>query len=424
MGLLAAVENAAMAADGKVLIFAAASLKSALDQVIEACEAATGKAATISYAGTSALAKQIEQGAPADIFFSADLDWMERLADQQLVQPQTTVNLLGNRLVLIAPAGSSAAISITHGFDLAGLLGDGRLAMANVDAVPAGKYGKASLIALGVWERVAGRLAQAENVRAALALVATGEAPLGIVYATDAAAEPRVKVVGSFPADSHPPIIYPLAVTAGSTNIDTEAVFSCLASPLRRAHLRGCRLHQAGNHHQLNEEGKQTAMDWLRLSPDEWNAVRLSIVVSSVATIVSLPFGIAVAYLLARCEFWGKSLVNGLVHLPLILPPVVTGYLLLLAFGRKGPLGSLLDQAFGFTFSFRWTGAALACGVMAFPLMVRAIRLSIAAVDRRLEAAAATLGAGPGWVFLTITLPLAISGTTRGHDPRLRQGDG
>ncbi len=155
-------------------------------------------------------------------------------------------------------------------------------------------------------------------------------------------------------------------------------------------------------------------MDWLWLSPDEWNAVRLSIVVSTVATIVSLPFGIAVAYLLARCEFWGKSLVNGLVHLPLILPPVVTGYLLLLAFGRKGPIGSLLDQAFGFTFSFRWTGAALACGVMAFPLMVRAIRLSIAAVDRRLEAAAATLGAGPLWVFLTVTLPLAIPGLLAG----------
>ncbi len=232
MGLLAAASGPAKAADGKVLIFAAASLKSALDKVVDACAAVTGKAATISYAGTSALAKQIEQGAPADIFFSADLDWIDRLADQHLVKPQTTVNLLGNRLVLIAPAGSSAAISIAHGFDLAGLLGDGRLAIANVDAVPAGKYGKASLTALGVWEQVAGQLAQAENVRAALALVATGEAPLGVVYATDAAAEPKVKVVGSLPADSHPPIIYPLAITTGTTNTDTEVVFSCLASTL------------------------------------------------------------------------------------------------------------------------------------------------------------------------------------------------
>lgn len=155
-------------------------------------------------------------------------------------------------------------------------------------------------------------------------------------------------------------------------------------------------------------------MEWLDLSPDEWNAVRLSIKVSSVATVVSLPFGLFVAYLLARREFWGKSLLNGVVHLPLILPPVVTGYLLLLTFGRRGPVGSFLESTFGIVFSFRWTGAALACGVMAFPLMVRALRLSIEAVDRKLEAAAGTLGANPAWVFATITLPLILPGIIAG----------
>jgi molybdate transport system permease protein len=155
-------------------------------------------------------------------------------------------------------------------------------------------------------------------------------------------------------------------------------------------------------------------MEWLRLSPDEWNAVRLSIKVSIWATVVALPFGIAIAYLLARREFWGKSLLNGVVHLPLILPPVVTGYLLLITFGRRGPVGSLLDQYFGIVFSFRWTGAALACGIMAFPLMVRAIRLSMEAVDRRLEAAAGTLGANPAWVFATVTLPLIAPGIIAG----------
>ncbi|MDQ6433279.1 molybdate ABC transporter permease subunit [Mesorhizobium sp. LHD-90] len=155
-------------------------------------------------------------------------------------------------------------------------------------------------------------------------------------------------------------------------------------------------------------------MEWLHLSPDEWNAVRLSIKVSTWATVVALPFGIAIAYALARREFWGKSLVNGIVHLPLILPPVVTGYLLLITFGRRGPVGSLLDQYFGIVFSFRWTGAALACGVMAFPLMVRAIRLSIEAVDKKLEAAAGTLGANPLWVFATITLPLIFPGIIAG----------
>ena len=156
-------------------------------------------------------------------------------------------------------------------------------------------------------------------------------------------------------------------------------------------------------------------MEWLLdLTPDEWNAVRLSIKVATWAMLASLPLGILVALVLARGRFWGKSILNGIVHLPLILPPVVTGYLLLLSFGKRGPIGSFLAEHFGIVFSFRWTGAALACGVMAFPLMVRAIRLSIEAVDRRLEAAAGTLGANPFWVFATITLPLILPGIIAG----------
>ena len=155
-------------------------------------------------------------------------------------------------------------------------------------------------------------------------------------------------------------------------------------------------------------------MDWLALSPDEWNAVRLSLKVSTWAMLASLPAGILIALLLARGRFWGKSILNGIVHLPLILPPVVTGYLLLLSFGRRGPVGAFLAEHFGIVFSFRWTGAALACGVMSFPLMVRAIRLSIEAVDRKLEAAAGTLGANRLWVFATITLPLILPGIIAG----------
>ncbi|TPM38660.1 molybdate ABC transporter permease subunit [Mesorhizobium sp. B2-3-4] len=156
-------------------------------------------------------------------------------------------------------------------------------------------------------------------------------------------------------------------------------------------------------------------MNWLLdLTPDEWNAVRLSIKVATVAMLASLPPGIAIALLLARGKFWGKTLLNGIVHLPLILPPVVTGYLLLLTFGKRGPAGAFLAEHFGIVFSFRWTGAALACGVMGFPLMVRAIRLSIEAVDRKMEAAAGTLGANPLWVFATITLPLILPGLIAG----------
>jgi molybdate transport system permease protein len=154
--------------------------------------------------------------------------------------------------------------------------------------------------------------------------------------------------------------------------------------------------------------------DLLNLSPEEWTAVRLSLRVATVAMLASLPFGIAVAYLLARGRFPGKSILDGIVFLPLILPPVVTGYLLLLSFGRRGPIGAFLDQHFGIVFSFRWTGAALACAVMAFPLLVRSIRLSIEAVDRKLEEAAGTLGANPLWVFLLVTVPLTLPGVIAG----------
>jgi molybdate transport system permease protein len=155
-------------------------------------------------------------------------------------------------------------------------------------------------------------------------------------------------------------------------------------------------------------------MQWWTLSPDEWNAVRLSVKVAFWAMLASLPFALLIAMLLARVRFWGKSLVNGIVHLPLVLPPVVTGYLLLLTFGKRGWAGQFFAETFGIVFSFRWTGAALACAVMGFPLMVRAIRLSIEAVDRRLEAAAATLGANRGWVFATVTLPLILPGIIAG----------
>jgi len=212
------------------VIFAAASLKNALDDAAKAYATKTGHKVAISYAGSSALAKQIEQGAPADMFISADLDWMDYLAGKNLIKPETRRNLLGNRLVLVAPADSSLSIKIAPGFDLAKALGNGRLAVADPASVPAGKYAKASLEMLGVWDSVKDKLAQAENVRAALAFIAQGEAPLGIVYQTDATAEPKVKVVDTFPADSHAPIIYPVALTASSTSPDASAFLDFLGS--------------------------------------------------------------------------------------------------------------------------------------------------------------------------------------------------
>ena len=196
-------------------MFAAASLKDALDDAIAAYWRASGREVKASYAASPTLAKQIEQGAPADLFVSADLDWMDYLDGKGLINRATRGDLLRNSLVLIAPKDSRVGeVTVGPGLDLAGLLGGGRLAVADVGSVPAGKYAKAALASLGVWQGVEGRLAQAENVRAALALVSRGEAPLGIVYRTDAVSDRRVRVVGTFPAGSHPPIVYPAALTA------------------------------------------------------------------------------------------------------------------------------------------------------------------------------------------------------------------
>lgn len=209
--LLAAMPLAAHAAG--VTVFAAASLSDALKQAGDAYKAKGGEAPIFSFAASSALAKQIEASGGADMFISADRDWMDYLDNKGLIAHDTRKDLLGNHLVLIAPAASGAGVKIAPHFDLKGALGDGRLSVADPDSVPAGKYAKTALTSLGVWNTVADRLVQAENVRVALAYVARGEAPLGIVYTTDAMAEPKVKVVGTFPDNTHQPIVYPAALT-------------------------------------------------------------------------------------------------------------------------------------------------------------------------------------------------------------------
>ncbi len=218
------------AAAEKVTVFAAASLKNALDAVNAAWQKEAGKETTVSYAASSALAKQIEAGAPADVFISADLAWMDYVAEKKLIKDDTRANLLGNQIVLVAGSKDTAAVDIKQGFDLKGLLGDEKLAMGAVDSVPAGKYGKAALEKLGVWSSVEKNVAGAENVRAALLLVSKGEAPYGIVYKTDAAADKGVAVVGTFPEDSHPPIVYPIALTAESSNPDAAAYLDFVKS--------------------------------------------------------------------------------------------------------------------------------------------------------------------------------------------------
>ena len=215
--LLGSAWSPAVAQDKTLTVFAAASMKNALDDIDAAYTARTGVKISVSYAASSALAKQIEQGAPADVFISADTDWMDYAIGKKNINEPTRVNLLGNTIVLIAPKDSKIDnVNIGPGFDLARLVGDGKIATADVKSVPVGKYAKSALDKLGAWEAAEPKFAMTENVRAALALVARGEAVLGIVYSTDAKVEPGVRIIGTFPADSHPAIIYPIAATTAA----------------------------------------------------------------------------------------------------------------------------------------------------------------------------------------------------------------
>ena len=235
--LLAGLSGAARGSD-TLTVFAAASLKTALDEIAETYRAETDTRLRLSYAGSSALARQIEYGAPADLFLSANSGWMDTLEQSGRLAPGTRRDLLTNSLVLVAPAESDLSFTVSRDMDLVAALGGGRIAMALVEAVPAGIYGRKALEALGMWDEIQPHVAQTDNVRAALRLVSLGETPLGIVYATDAMAEPRVRVVGTFDATLHPPIVYPLAVLRDGDSPAARALADFLASPLAGAIFR------------------------------------------------------------------------------------------------------------------------------------------------------------------------------------------
>ncbi len=390
----------------RVLVFAAASLSEALHAVADAFTAETGISVAVSYGGTAIIARQIEQGAPADIFISADGAWMNYVADRGLIDPASRTELLGNSLVLIAPAATDFDLGEDIGPAIRELIGPGRLlAMANIGAVPAGRYGKTALETLGVWSDIARFIAQADSVRGALAFVARAETPLGIVYATDAAAEPP----GGGGAD--------LRQRASSADYLPGGDYP--GRQWQRKRDPSVRLsYESGGRLDFFRprisDLSGTAIMWEPLTSAEWMAIGLSLRVGLVATLFALPLAILMALVLARGRFPGRTLLDGLVHLPLVAPPVVTGYLLLLAFETQGPIGAFLADQFGIVIAFRWTVAAVAAAVMGFPLMVRAMRLSVEAIDRRLEGAAATLGAGRLRILATVTLPLMLPGILAG----------
>ena len=352
----------------------------------------------LSFGASSALAKQIDAGAPADLFISADEQWMDYVAANKLIKPETRVSFLGNSLVLVSPAAKPLKIKIAPGFALAKALGDFKLAMADPDAVPAGKYGKAALTKLGVWADVEPKVVRGENVRAALAFVARGESGSG-----DRLCHRRQGRKGRH-CHRHLPRGQPRADHLSDRRprrIDQPRRRSLPQVPglqTRQGDLRALRLRAA----------------LTGLTPAETAALALSLRVGLVSVTGALPVAFGLGWLLARGRFPGKAVLDAIIHLPLVLPPVVTGYALLIGFGRTGWLGGALHDWFGVTIIFRWTGAALASAIMALPLMVRAIRLSVEAIDRRLEVAARTLGATPIDTLVSVTLPLALPGIVAG----------
>jgi molybdate transport system substrate-binding protein len=248
-GLVLPLRAARSAAAQPVRIFAAATLQDALAAAMAAAQAALHVPVTAVYGPSPALVKQLENGAPGDIFFAADTEWMDEAVGRKIVDPATRVDLLSSALVLVAPASQRLTTTIAPGFPLAAMLGEGRLAMCDPMMMPAGRYGRAALQKLGVWDSVKDRLANAADVRAALAYVARREAPLGIVFDTDARLDPGVKIVGTFPADSHPPIVYPIAAVAQTRNPNTAGVLRFLVSPEAKPIFEryGCKVLTAGS---------------------------------------------------------------------------------------------------------------------------------------------------------------------------------
>jgi molybdate transport system permease protein len=339
------------------------------------------------------------------VFLSADQEWMDYLAGKNLIRKDSRLDLLGNELVLIAAKDGPKSVKMEKGFDLAASF-EGRLAVGDPASVPVGMYAQQAMENLGWWAALKGRLAPTADVRSGLRLVEVGEARVGIVYATDAATSKKVTVIGVFPADTHKPILYPVALTAGASPAAERFLRALQGEPAKQVFLRYGFIFVP----KTAATGPATSS---AQTQDIGPAVMLSLKVALwCVAAVTVP-GIALGWLLARRNFAGKSVLNALVHAPLVLPPVVIGYVALLTLGRYGPVGRWLD-AMDIHLAFTWQGAVVVAAVMAMPLMVRAVRLAIELADVRLEQAAATLGASPLRVFATITLPLALPGVVSG----------
>lgn len=390
--------------DSALLILAAASLTDVLPRISGLWEERGGIPIRFSFDATSRLAPQILQGVPADLFFSADKSWMDWVEERGGIQEGTRVTLLGNELVLVVPIDRSFLPTDPDHLNSSELR---RLALAG-ENVPAGRYGQAALESAGVWDAVADRVVRAGNVRGALEWVALGEVDAAVVYRTDAMAESRVRVTFAFPQDTHPPIVYPAAVTAGAPHGEDARRFLdfCQTAEARQV------LRSEGFLFPTSSQSQGPGREPTPL-PNPWSAVRLSLLVALGATLAGFVPAVWLGWVLARKDFFGKSFLATITLVPLVLPPVVTGFLLLSLFGSDGPLGGWL-ATLGIPIPFTLLGATLAALTVGLPLYVVSVRNAFQVVDPSYEEVSWTLGRRPWPTFLRVTLPLATPGIAAG----------
>ncbi len=401
-GPLGAVRAEVQEAD-PLLVLAASSLQDVLPTVAEAWREAGGGDVRFSFDATSRLAPQILRGAPADVFISADHEWMDWLRDRDVVGGSEIVDVAANRLVFVVPASEDAPPRDVRSLAARPTM---RIAMAG-ENVPAGRYGTAAFQAAGLWEDLEGRVVRAGSVRGALEWVARGDVDGGVVYETDALVEPRVRLAFTFDERTYPPVVYPGAVVGRSERPAAARAFLDFMAGADGAALFGAAGFQVG-------PSDSTARNAVTATlPDPISAVRLSFLVAVVAVALGLGPAIGAGWLLARHDFPGRGLLSTVLLAPLVIPPVVTGFLLLSILGGQSPLGRALAVV-GLSVPFTLVGATLAALVVGFPLYVVAVRGAFEVVDPHLEELSWTLGVPPRKTFLRVSLPLALPGIAAG----------
>ncbi len=398
--------------DKGVVIFAAAGTTAAVQHIAAAYEKQTGCRALANFSASSTLAKQIAAGAAFDVYISANPSWMDFVETKKLIDPASRQDLLSDRLALIAPAGKNSNLKKQSIRDIL-LNSTGSIAIGDPTHVPVGAYTKEALRALDCWSEVEERLIPAHTVRAAQQLVETGQCELGIVYRAGAVQSHKVQMLGLFEESWHSPVRFSAA--AAPHSLAGRKLLGFLTSP------EAAGIFSDAGFTVISPDRppapiSSTALTSLppAFAVNEWQVLSISVKVAAACVLVVAAPGILLGYLLASRSFPGRSLINACVHLPMVIPPVVTGYLALMLLGKNSLLGGMLEKTVGLSFAFNRSGAVLVAAVMGFPLLVRSVKTAVEMVDSRYRQAAGILGAGPVRAFCTITLPLAAPGICAG----------